>query len=130
MSDPLTKQVLDEVAKLVEQGGGFGGGSSRPTRTLFFKGPQTAGTLQQFRMEWSGFLTYASVGSTTALISRGRTWTSLGASTFHTYSVIGMPSNSNPWHGRERFENTDYIYIDSIGGLGTSDIVTMVFEID
>lgn len=128
MADSLTEEVLKEVALLVE-GGGAGGGSRGPTKTVFYKGPQTSGVLASYRLDFSGFLVWMGTQTTAALVTRGRTWTSLGSSTWHEYSVIGMPCQFSPWQGREKVSSGDTIYFDTLGGMGTSDALTLVFEV-
>lgn len=106
-------------------GGGF---TANLTKTIHFKGPQTAGVLLSFPIDFDGILVFICAYSN-VLISRGRSWASIAAGSFTTDGsvIAGIGSNSNVWHGRERVHKGDRIYLDSAGGLGTSDQISFVF---
>jgi hypothetical protein len=99
-----------------------------PTRTVSFKGPQTSGTLFTFRIPFACYLVHVRTMASGAIFSRGIAWAAVPASSF-MWHVIGV-SNAGTWVGRMRFEKDDSLYVDSIGGLGTSDLISFTFVED
>jgi hypothetical protein len=122
----FTEQVLGEVASLVESG--VGSPILEPTRTLSFKGPQTSGVLQSYKMPFACFLVSARSNASAAMFSRGISWAAVAATSW-VWHAVGV-SQQEMWIGRMRFENGDYLYIDSAAGLGTSDFISFTFVED
>jgi hypothetical protein len=107
----------------------FSGGVKAPTTTIFFKGPQIAGTAISFFCPGNGWLVGVSA-SGSCIVTRNRIWTSLAASTWAVSSVIaGVPSLTF-LQLRERCLARDVISVDSAGGLGSGDHVSLYFEFD
>jgi hypothetical protein len=128
-----TLTPAEEVEKFVgDLLGGVTGGdvsASNPTTTIVFKGPQTAGVLQSFKCPFDGDIVRISADNGT-IISKGRSWTSLSATSWTgDNSVIAHIQNAAyTWVGRERIHAGDYIYLDSVAGLGTSSVALITVE--
>lgn len=108
------------------------GQQALPTFGLLFRGGQTAGTPLSFQIVRDCTLIRVMVGPSGVLVSTLKIIAGLLSSgTFHPRADIivftGAITNMN-WIGRRPMKSGDYIWIDSVGGLGANDTVNFEFE--
>lgn len=126
-----TELILDDIANLLSVVQGTGG--SRRTKVLVFKGPQTSGTPIGTPATGLGFdgTLFFMLSTSACLITLGRTWASMSASAWDWSGLLGYPtSNGGLILCAHDVVSTDRIYVDSVGGLGTSDAVTLGFYVN
>jgi hypothetical protein len=127
---PAEPLLLDKTTLLDLTGGSPG--KERQTFTAYFKAPHTSNTLDQFIVPVTCDLVFmaCSLSGGHAFISNGRTYNSLGASTWHTGgAIIAVCSLQAQWFGRRRYLQNDIVFMDTSLALGTADYVALVFEI-
>ncbi len=103
-----------------------------PTFQVVFRGAQTAGTPLSFQMIEDADLTYMSAKGSGILVSKTRIVASLlPAATFSSrrdvVAFLEGATTSGSWTGRLRFLAGDFIWIDSIAGMGANEYVNFVF---
>lgn len=126
---PTGPVVVDASTVLAAGGGQL---PRLPTKTVFFKGPQTAGVLLSFTITEDCHLVFVGGKASSAILQTiARAMSSVPASTFTLSGVICSINDSGQVAiMNQPFKAGDKIYVDSIGGLGANEIFYLIFEID
>lgn len=110
-----------------------GGSPELATKTIVFKGPQTASTVLHFVVPWDCYLSYVQFSVAGFLCSKvSKTYASLVASVVDL-NVVAFRGNSepntHPWIGNEEFAAGDMLFFDSTGSMGAADTARFVFRL-
>jgi hypothetical protein len=113
---------------------GFGGAPSKPTFTLIFRGGQTAGVPVSYTIIEDSTLVRAqgTAGVSGVLLSKSSSVVGLYPAGWSARrdQICVLSSSTAIWQGRSVFKTGDKVWVDSIGGMGTSDFLTLTFESD
>jgi len=102
-----------------------------PTFGLLFRGGQIAGTPLSYQLTRDCDVIRVMFGCGTALVSTQRIVVgALSNSTFHPRPDIICVNGATQtqWVGRRSLKSGDYVWIDSIGGLGANEFIHIEFE--
>jgi len=107
-----------------------GSGSGVPTKTIAFRGPYNAGSIESVKIDQDMDLVFViSNVAAYALITLGRTAASFGPGWHAGGACVALIQGASGfWMGRQRYKAGDFLYIDSLGNLGTNDFITFTFE--
>lgn len=101
-----------------------------PTFGVLFRGAQVAATPVSFQMVKDCTLIRIMFGTSGVLVSTQRIIAGLVSSFSSRADVIALSGtiSNMVWEGRRPLKSGEFIWIDSIGGLGANDTVNLEFE--
>lgn len=109
---------------------GIAGDEMNPTFSYMFRGPQTAGTLKSLPINSDCFLRFV-FSNQVVSVSVGVAQTFPTANAFTPNIVALVPAiSAGQWFGKHPIKAGTTVYIDSPGGIGSSEWLILVFEVD